>query len=130
MPFLPQSNLLKIAFKSLCFISCLLIAFSGFGQSKKELEKRKEQIQKDIEYTNQLLNQTRKSKTATLSQLITLNKKITYRTELINTISTEINGVDNEITGTNRQIDSLERRMTALKAYYADLLYYTYKNQS
>lgn len=102
----------------------------GFSQNKKELEKKKEQIRKDIEYTNQLLNQTKKYKSTSLNQLITLNKKISFRSELINTISYQINGLDNSIGGINRNIDSLESRMAELKKQYAAMLYFAYKNQT
>jgi septal ring factor EnvC (AmiA/AmiB activator) len=99
------------------------------AQSKKELERKKQQLHKDIEYTNKLLSQTRKNKSASLNQLITLNKKITYRSELIGTIHSEINSVDKDITYTNSQIDSILGRLDELKKHYADLLYYAYKNQ-
>lgn len=108
----------------------LLFSFSAFSQNKKDLEKKKEQIRKDIEYTNQLLSQTKKNKSASLSQLITLNKKISYRNELINTINDEISGLDNSIGGINHHIDSLESRMTELKKQYASMLYFAYKNQT
>ena len=111
----------------LILISCL--NFSVQAQSKKELEKKKQQIHKDIEYTNKLLSQTRKSKTASLSQLITLNKKISYRSELIGTIHSEINSVDGQIKYTNSQIDSILGKMDELKRHYAALLYFAYKNQ-
>jgi septal ring factor EnvC (AmiA/AmiB activator) len=107
----------------------LAAGFSADGQSKKELEKKKQQIHKDIEYTNNLLSQTRKNKTASLSQLITLNKQISYRSELIGTIHSEISTVDGQISYTNAQIDSILGRMDDLKRHYADLLYSTYKNQ-
>ena len=123
-------------FRQSALILCglFLFAFSLFpfttsGQSKKELEKKKQQIHKDIEYTNKLLSQTRKNKTASLSQLITLNKKISYRSELIGTIHSEINTVDGQINYTNAQIDSILGRMEELKKHYADLLYFAYKNQ-
>jgi septal ring factor EnvC (AmiA/AmiB activator) len=103
--------------------------FSTLAQSKKDLEKKKQQLHKDIEYTNKLLSQTRKNKSASLNQLITLNKKITYRSELIGTIHTEINTVDQQITYTNSQIDSILGRLDELKKHYADLLYFAYKNQ-
>lgn len=109
--------------------SCFQFSNPAFAQSKKELEKKKKQIHKDIEYTNKLLSQTRKSKTASLSQLITLNKKISYRSELIGTIHSEIRSVDGQITYTNSQIDSILTRMDELKKHYADLLYFAYKNQ-
>ena len=113
-----------------CF--CYLLLFSPsnvFAESKKDLEKKKEQLQKDIEYTNQLLSQTKKVKSASLNQLITLNKKISYRTELIQTIHTQINLVDNQIGHVSGQIDSLDHRLSDLKSQYASMLYYAYKNQ-
>jgi septal ring factor EnvC (AmiA/AmiB activator) len=111
------------------FLFATLFSVNGFAQSKKELEKKKQQLQKDIEYTNKMLSQTRKTKSASLNELITLNKKITTRTELIGTIHSEINSVDGQITYTNTQIDSILGRLDEIKKHYADLLYYAYKNQ-
>ena len=104
--------------------------FTGFSQSKNELEKKKDQIQKDIDYTNQLLNLTKKSKTTSLSHLVTLNKKITYRNDLISTINTEIKGVDKEINHVSTNIDSLNNSLNRLKKQYSQMLYFAYKNQS
>ncbi len=111
-------------------MSLLFLSLYGFPQTKKELEKKKERLRKDIEYTNQLLNLAKKNKTTSLNQLITLNKKIAYRNELINTINDELSRVDHSITGTNRNIDSLENRMENLKKQYARMLYFAYKNQT
>lgn len=104
--------------------------FEGFSQSKTELEKKKDQIQKDIDYTNQLLNLTKKSKTTSLSHLVTLNKKITYRNDLIYTINTEIKVVDKEINHVSTNIDSLKNSLNRLKKQYSQMLYFAYKNQS
>ena len=113
-------------------IVCLLffIASPSFSQTKKELEKKKDLIQKDIEYTNQLLNQTKKNKSSSLIQLVTLNKKISYRSDLIGNISTEIHVVDKEIGNVSVNIDSLDNTLKRLKGQYATMLYYAYKNQS
>jgi septal ring factor EnvC (AmiA/AmiB activator) len=113
-------------------LTFVLILFSlhSNGENKKDLEKKKEQLKKDIEYTNQLLDQTRKNKNASTTQLVTLNKKIAYRTELINTMHEEIDGLDNSITSVNRHIDSLESRMSVLKKQYARMLYFAYRNQT
>ncbi len=113
-----------------CILLLSLFTFPAFSQTKKDLEKKKEQLRKDIEYTNQLLNQAKKSKSTSLNQLITLNKKISYRNELINTISDEIGKVDNSIGGINQRIDTLQSRMTELKKQYARMLYFAYKNQT
>src|SRR6187401_889342 len=110
----------------LFYLLITIIPFGLSAQSKKELEKKKQQLHKDIEYTNKLLSQTRKTKSSSLNQLITLNKKITYRSELIGTIHSEINTVDKQITYTNAQIDSILGRLDELKKHYAELLYYAY----
>lgn len=120
---------LALAFIGLFLVSICFFPLSAFSESKKELEKKKQQIHKDIEYTNKLLSQTRKSKTASLSQLLTLNKQISYRSELIGTIHSEISNVDGQINYTNAQIDSILHRMDEIKRHYADLLYFAYKNQ-
>lgn len=111
---------------------CVLLLISGtsFGQSKRELERKKDAIQKDIEYTNQLLKQTKKNKSTSLNQLVTLNKKISYRSELITTINTEISSVENEIGTVSTNIDSLNSRLVNLKKQYGQMLYYAYRNQS
>ena len=110
-------------------IILFLLSFNGYAQSKKDLESKKAQLHKDIEYTNQLLKQTRKSKSTSLNQLVTLNKKINYRSELISTINGEIVSVEGELGTVSNRIDSLDNRLTALKRQYAEMLVYAYKNQ-
>ena len=109
---------------------CLLVLLSGaFAQSKKELERKKAQLHKDIEYTNQLLKETKKNKSSSLNQLVNLNRKINRRTELIQTIQSEIGSVDKNIGTVETNIDSLNQRLARLKDQYARMLYYAYKNQ-
>lgn len=110
----------------LLFFSTVALA----GQSKAELEKKKNQLHKDIEHTNQLLNQTKKNKNASLGQLVNLNKKINYRQELISTINKEIDIVENDLGNVSSNIDSLNHRLERLKTEYAEMLYYAYRNQS
>lgn len=113
-------------------VTCLLLFVStySYSQTKRDLERKKDAIHKDIEYTNQLLTQTKKHKSASLNQLVTLNKKISYRSELITTINTEISSVDQEIGHVSTNIDSLNNRLTDLKLQYGQMLYYAYRNQN
>ena len=117
---------------SKAFLSIILI-FSGtneiLAQSKRELEKRKDQIQKDIDYTNQLLNITKKSKSNSLNHLVTLNRKISYRKELITTISSELHVVDKEIGNVAENIETLDSKLSDLKKQYANMLCYAYKKK-
>lgn len=108
----------------------LLFSFSAFSQSKKELEKRKQKIQKDIEMTNEMLSTTQKDKKASLNQLATLNKKITLRQELIITINQEVAAIEKEIDENAIVIQRLSSEIDKLKKEYAQMIVYAQKNQS
>jgi len=114
----------------------LLFIFLLFGlklsaqSNKKELEKKKSQIQKEISVTNKLLDETKKNKKLSLNQLVTLNQKISMREELINTISSELTYTDAQINLTTTSISKLQQEIKQLKAEYARMIYYASKNQS
>lgn len=113
------------------FLSASLLTNICFGQrqTKKELENKKKQLQKEIEYTNELLAETKKNKKLSLTQLVTLNKKISAREELIATINTEIQVLNRQIKQNNESIGNLQKDLAKLKAEYAKMIYYAYKNR-
>lgn len=109
----------------------MLVATSSFAQkqSKKDLENKKKQLQKEIEETNQLLQETKKNKKLSLNQLVMLNKKISAREELIATINNEIGVLNKQIQEKNENIKGLQNNLVKLKKEYAQMIYYAYKNQ-
>ncbi|MCG3167868.1 MAG: Murein hydrolase activator EnvC [Bacteroidia bacterium] len=109
---------------------CLLLATSGFAQTAKELEEKKKQLQEDIKYTNKLISETESSKKNSLSQLRLLNTKIEMRQELIKTIAKEVRLIDKQINQTNSVVGSLENDLKKLKAEYAQMIYFAWKNQN
>lgn len=124
---------LQGAVRSLFLLPLLLLLTvhsPAFSQSKKELERKKEQLKKDIDKTNRLLKETRQSKSNSMNRLETLNKKINYRSELISTISEEITTVESELGSVASRIDSLNRRLSGLRERYAVMLVNAYKHQS
>ncbi|MBK5283887.1 MAG: peptidoglycan DD-metalloendopeptidase family protein [Bacteroidia bacterium] len=122
----------KINFR---FFSLLLICLTAFSlsvsaQSKKELERRRENLQKEIEQTGKKLDETKKIKTGSLNQLLTLNKRIRAREELINVITSEINSLDSQIGESNSDISTLQQKLDALKSEYANTIRYAYRNRN
>lgn len=102
-----------------------------YGQDKKsQLEARKAKIEEEINYTNKLLSETKKSKQTSMNQLVLLNKKISKRQELINAISGEISQIDFKIKETNDTIAELTDNIRKLKDEYARMIYYAQKNRS
>ncbi|MCC6252516.1 MAG: peptidoglycan DD-metalloendopeptidase family protein [Bacteroidia bacterium] len=100
------------------------------AQSKKELEKRKAKLQSEIKATNKLLDETKKNKRTSLNQLVTLNKKIGMREELISTIGTELNLLGNQIDENQQKISYLEKELEVLKKEYAEMIIFAHRNQS
>ena len=97
--------------------------------SKKNLEQQKAKIEADIQYTNKLLDQTKKSKQVTLDQLVMINKQINKREELIGSISYQINNLDKQINNTADTIKQLNASIQKLKDEYARMIYFAQKNQ-
>ncbi|MEP7263265.1 MAG: peptidoglycan DD-metalloendopeptidase family protein [Bacteroidota bacterium] len=111
---------------------CLLVVTASFAQttSKKELERKKERLQKEIDFTNNQLKIVSKNKNATKEQLEALQKKIKLREQLIGTINGEISALGGQIENTNKEIVSLEEKMKRLKAAYAEMVRYAYRNRN
>lgn len=99
-------------------------------KDKTTLQERKAKIERDISYTNQLLNETKKSKQTNLNQLYLINKKISKREDLIREIGNEVTGIDREVIRLNDTIDKLSQTIAVLKEEYAQLVYNTYKNRN
>ncbi|MGB0916558.1 MAG: murein hydrolase activator EnvC family protein [Flavobacteriales bacterium] len=107
-----------------------LLSVGAWGQSKSELQKQKQQLLNDIEFTNKLLNETEANKKATLSELNLLSSKINKRQKLINTILREVDLIESQIEETRGIVNALEADLQRLKDEYAQMLYHAYKNQS
>lgn len=113
--------------------SLLAIAYCGnvFSQneSKQELENKKKRLQEQIEYTNKLLGETKKSQRESLKHIVIINKKINDREELISTINYQIRVLNRQISEKNKEIEMLQKELAKLKDEYAKMIYYAYKNQ-
>jgi septal ring factor EnvC (AmiA/AmiB activator) len=113
-------------------VGCLLavVSLPASAQSKKELEKRKAALQKEIEQTGRQIDETKKIKTGSLNQLKALRKRIKAREELINVITSEISSLDNQIDENNSDISSLGNKLGRLKKEYASTIRYAYRNHN
>lgn len=119
--------------KLLIVVLSLLIFISSdvFSQAKiTTLKKRKEQNEKDIAYTNSLLNKTVKNKNVSLSQLKLLNQKISTRESLIRSIEGELNYLNNQIGKIKQDATNLEQELVKLKESYAKVIVYAYKQKN
>ncbi len=112
------------------FFILAFFAIPSFGQKKVELENKKIMLQKDIKYTESLLNETKINKKLSLNQLVTLNKKISIREELIDAVSSEISVINRQIDHNKEIINAKEADLIQLKNEYSKMIYFAYKNQN
>ncbi|MEN8187153.1 MAG: peptidoglycan DD-metalloendopeptidase family protein [Bacteroidota bacterium] len=103
---------------------------SALAQSRKELEKQRIQLQKEIKEINSLLFQSQKKEKNLLSDLTDLNKRINVRKKLIRTIDQETNELGVEITENKKEIANLAKHLEALKEEYAKMVIQSYKSST
>jgi septal ring factor EnvC (AmiA/AmiB activator) len=96
------------------------------SQSVSELKKQKANAMRQLELTNNLINETSKNKEANLNQLNILNAQIKQQQSLINTINSEIKGIDKELTTLREEANYIQQRLDDLKAEYAKIMYHSY----
>ncbi|MDD4236403.1 MAG: peptidoglycan DD-metalloendopeptidase family protein [Bacteroidales bacterium] len=121
-----RNHLIK---NTILIILTLLCAIS-VAQNRSELEKKKNNAIKEIEYTNKLIRETEQGKKESVNNLNLINTKISARQELINAISSEISLIETTIKDNELVISMLEEDLIALRNEYAKMIVLAYKNRN
>ncbi len=103
-------------------------AYILHGQTREELEQNKQNLEREIRLTNELLIETQKTAEVSLSQLVMLNNQITRREELLGTIQNELRLINRRITSVSLNIDELERELDELRVSYARMIQLAARN--
>lgn len=107
-----------------------LIPGLTLAQSIQDLQKKKADASKEIEYTTKLLNETQKNEKSSLGNLRLIDTRIQHRNSIISNINDEIElyqlFIDNNILAAELLKNDIEK----LKAEYATLVQWAYKNKS
>lgn len=100
------------------------------AQTREELEKRRKEIQQEIQDLQRAQSEISKDKKAGLSQLKLIERKLRSRYAVIENLNDEMKMIDNTIFNDNREIYRLQRELDTLKKQYARTIEYAYKNRS
>ena len=122
----------KKVFYFLFCLTVLLLSTSVLSQSKtrKQLEKQRTQIKKEIKEINRLLFANSKRKAVAFSDIENLNIKIQRKEELVNLTFQEINLLSLEIKKNNSSLDSLKNELDQVKDAYKKMILKSYKTKS
>ena len=111
-------------------LALLLVTVAGFAQqSRKELEEKRKKLLRDIEQTSSLLQQTKQDKAATLSRYVTLQKQISKRQQLVETLQEEMSFLLNNIERTATVVVALNDDIERLKSEYVKIARHAYRQK-
>ncbi|MBN2236448.1 MAG: peptidoglycan DD-metalloendopeptidase family protein [Bacteroidales bacterium] len=123
----------SLANSSLRFIAIaiILLAFShfSFSQTRSALDKQIAQLEKEIAYTNQLLNTTQKNKEDSYYKIELLSKQINRHETILVSLQKEINNLSQVIDSKQLEIRKKEAELAALKEEYAKMIYFANRNK-
>ena len=121
--------MIKIAFSLLC---TFFVSFSVSAQTsnQQELERQRQQLKREIEQTQELLNKNKKTSKEVFSTLALVNRKLNLQGSVIENISKDINLLDNSISKSQKDVNKLQLLLDTLKQEYSKSMVYAYKNRS
>ncbi|WP_018617502.1 murein hydrolase activator EnvC family protein [Segetibacter koreensis] len=107
------------------FASCLFAQ-----ETKEELQRKQQDLLKEIRDLNQTLKNIRSSKNKSLANYNLVKRKIAAREELIQNINKDMRLLDKNISLNTQEIDRLKKQLDTLKQEYSKSLVFAYKNRS
>jgi septal ring factor EnvC (AmiA/AmiB activator) len=99
-------------------------------EKRTELENTKKQLEEEINLTNQLLEETKKSKMLSLNELNMLQAKIRKRQNLIATLQKQIQNTDSRLQRTRNDLKKTQNELSKLKKEYGKMLVFANKNRN
>lgn len=118
-------------YKYLLTFFFLLLTVSSFSQdTKEEIQKKQQQLLKEISDLNSTLDGIKKNKKLSIGQLTLVQRKIDARQELINNINKDLRRLNEDMYQNELNIYRLKKELDTLKEQYAKSLVFAYKNRS
>lgn len=116
---------MRIAISILLFF----LFFSLDGQTRKELEQQREKTLEEIAYVDNMIKETEKAKTSSLSDLRIIGSRLTMRENVIAGILDEIELLTDRINLNTLALKLMEDDLDALRKDYAGAIENSYKNR-
>jgi septal ring factor EnvC (AmiA/AmiB activator) len=109
----------------------LLLSVNSFAQTNKDdLQKQRQQLRKEIDETEKVLNDTKKSTKENLVGLSLINKRLDLQGDVIDNISGQLKFIENDIVKSQKEVNKLARILDTLKQEFAKSMVYAYKNRN
>ena len=116
----------------LLLLTCLFLLETSAQTSKKikELESRRNELQRQIQESETLLSSTKKDVKSQLSNLALITGQIDERKKYISTIERDVQTINSEVYALQLQLKALQRELKDKKKKYEASVQYVYRNKS
>ncbi len=115
---------------SVIFLVWALCCCTYAQNTREELQKKEQDLQKELTELNKLYSETQSNKKISLKQLAIIKRKINKREELVNSINKQVHQLDETIFTNERDIYRLRRELDTLKVKYGKSIVFAYRNRS
>jgi len=116
------------------FLILLALLFSinlnAQSQKQRELEERKQELQKEIKQINSLLYKGRKKEKTIISKVEDVSYKVNVRKNLIKVTNQQANLLTRQINKNQNNISIMRDELKVLKDNYADMIVKSYKSKN
>ena len=111
-------------------IFLIFFSYAGAQINKDDLQKQRQQLKNEIEQTERILNETKKTTKENVGQLSLINKRLDLQDNVIENISGQLKFIEGDIYKSQREVNKLSRILDTLKTEYAKSMVYAYKNRN
>lgn len=124
--------MIKSPFRYLLILLTLVLSIHTMDaqDKRKALEQKRQELRKEIQQINGLLNTNKKKKQSVLTKASDLDRKIKATEQLIRANNQEANLLTTEINDNQNRISSLRKELEKLKDDYAEMIKQSYKSRS
>jgi septal ring factor EnvC (AmiA/AmiB activator) len=125
-----RSNELWLATAMLLVFLFVVPVWQGIAQSKKELQKQRDDINNKIEQTKKMIRDSERQQKSTIRQVQLLNEQLSLREELLSNLNDDIHEIDGEIKRKNHYIGEMESQVNQMKQEYGRMIYNAFRQRT
>ena len=127
---LQRSNALWLSIAMILFFLIALPVWQGVAQTKKDLQKQRDEINDKIEQTKKMIRDSERQQKSTIRQVQLLNEQLAFREQLLTNLNNDIHTIDGEIKRKNHYIGEMESQVKQMKKEYGRMIYNAFRQRT
>lgn len=127
---LQRSNAFWLSIAMILFFLIALPVWQGVAQTKKDLQKQRDEINDKIEQTKKMIRDSERQQKSTIRQVQLLNEQLAFREQLLTNLNNDIHTIDGEIKRKNHYIGEMESQVKQMKKEYGRMIYNAFRQRT